>query len=82
MATAVVYTINEKDEIVSEFEMDFGRAIQTYLNKRDDKGNRYHISVKGKDVPFKRKPKNFKNITGHSRELANRLDTSDSHQRP
>lgn len=61
MTTAIVYTINDNDEIISSFECEYNQAIASYWSKRTDNG-RYYIGVKGISIPYKWKrttPKKF-----------------------
>jgi len=46
MGTAIVYTLNEKREVVSEMEMDWDHAISRYFGN-----HRYYVGVKGKPLP-------------------------------
>lgn len=57
----VVYILNKNNEIVHQFDCDWDIAIQYYYGKRDHRG-RFYVSPKGKDVPFKRKKKELKDI--------------------
>lgn len=61
MGDGVVYVIDKNNEIVEEFNCDYDTAINTYWGKRTQKG-RYHVGVKGIEVPYKRKGKNLKDI--------------------
>lgn len=55
--SGIVYTLDESNFIVAEKKMDFDYAIQTFWGKRDSQNRRYYITVEGKEVPFKWKPK-------------------------
>jgi len=61
MSTGIVYTLNDDNQILEQFECDWDRAIKNYFNKRTSKG-RYYVAPKGKDIPFKRKPKKLYDI--------------------
>lgn len=61
MATATVYTINEKDEIIEQFDTDYNFAIGQYHNKKNSKG-RYYIARKGVKIPYQKKNRILKNV--------------------
>ena len=61
MGTGVVYILNNDNEIVNSFEMDYNQAINQYWGKRNKSG-RYFVGVKGVKVPYKKKGKNLKDV--------------------
>lgn len=61
MATATVYTINEDNEVVDQFDCDWNLAIGQYWNKRNMKG-RYYIGKKGEAIPYQVKNRLLKNV--------------------
>ena len=55
---AVVYSVDEDNFIISEFQCDWSYAIDSYMGQRDNHGRRYIIKKFGEDPsPYKRKPK-------------------------
>ena len=61
MGKGIVYVLNEKNEIVHQFKCDYDYAIKTYFGKSDNRG-KFYIGVEGKEVPFKKKQIELKNI--------------------
>jgi len=61
MGKATVYTIDDNNEIVAQFTMDYNDAIGLYWRRRDEKG-RYHIVPEGIACPYKKKKKHLLNI--------------------
>ncbi len=53
---AIVYIIDDNNEIVHEFKSDWDFAIRNYFGKKDFRG-RFYVGVEGKPVPYKKKPK-------------------------
>ena len=51
MATATVYTINENDEVVEQFDCDYNFAIGQYWGKPNLKGH-FYIARKGVEIPY------------------------------
>jgi hypothetical protein len=65
MATATVYTINENDEVVEQFDCDYNFAIGQYWGKPNFKG-RFYIARKGVEIPYSPKQKTLKNVNHQS----------------
>jgi|15BtaG_2_1085339.scaffolds.fasta_scaffold32584_1 hypothetical protein len=65
MATATVYTINDNDEIVEQFDCDYNFAIGEYWGKPNLKG-RFYIARKGVSIPYQMKKTILKNVNHQS----------------
>ena len=65
MATATVYTINDNDEIVEQFDCDYNFAIGEYWGKPNLKGH-FYIARKGVEIPYSPKQKILKNVNHQS----------------
>lgn len=61
MFTATVYTIDDNNIVVDQFDVDYDFAIQRYFGTRTNRG-RYYVSKKGVKIPFKFKNKILKSI--------------------
>lgn len=53
----VVFTLNEKDEIIDKTEMDMEDGMKYYFNKHDSSGNRYFVTTINGRNPYKEKGK-------------------------
>lgn len=66
---AVVYTVDEDNNIINEFQCDYSYAIDSYMGQRDHNGNRYIIKKFGESTsPYKKKPKKLFDIIAHQPE--------------
>jgi hypothetical protein len=61
MATATVYTINDDDIVVDQFDCDYNYAVGAYFGKPNHKG-RYYVARKGIKIPYPHKKKLLKNL--------------------
>lgn len=61
MGNGIVYILDDKNEIVHQFTVDWNIAVNMYHGKRDHRG-RFYIAPEGKPVPFKRKKKKLRDI--------------------
>ena len=55
--SGIVYTIDDEGYIVAEQKMDFNMAVYEYMGKVNYRGQKYHVSVEGKEIPYKRRGK-------------------------
>ncbi|WP_428323687.1 hypothetical protein [Nitrosopumilus sp.] len=69
MGIGIVYILNQQNEIVEKFEVDWEVAINNYWGKRDHRG-RFHIAPKGIEVPYKMKQKDLKDFKRPTRQEA------------
>lgn len=76
MATATVYTLDEKNIVVDQFNCEWNEAVGRYHGKRNNRG-RYFIALKDKPIPYNFKRKPLKNIypndqtdTDHNQQLS------------
>lgn len=67
MGNGIVYILDDKNEIVHQFKVDWDVAVNTYHGKRDHRG-RFYIAPEGKEVPFKRKKKLLRDIIPSSQQ--------------
>ena len=65
---ALVLVLNNENEIIEQFDADFNTAMFAYHGQRDSRGNRYYVVLKGKNIPFKRKKKELKDIINNSKK--------------
>lgn len=85
MPRAVVYTLDENNEITSELEMDWDTAVFSYLNKRDHNDHRYYITRVGSRTKFKKKQRKLMDVIrkepigdqSRSDPVSEKLSTSD-----
>ncbi len=61
MAEATVYTIDDKNLVVEQFDCEWEDAMHQYWSKPCRKG-RYYVARKGARIPYKTKPKFLKNV--------------------
>ena len=62
----VVYIIDDEDFIISQFPCEFDYAVKEYMGQRDYKGNRYHVALFGKPIPYKERPKTYATVRPQS----------------
>lgn len=61
MATATVYTLDENNMVIDQFDCEWNEAVGRYHGKRNNRGQ-YYIGLKDKPIPYKFKRKILKNI--------------------
>ena len=61
MADGTVYTINQDNLVVEQFDCDFNLAIGQYWGKKTLKG-RYYVARKGVAIPYQVKNRLLKNV--------------------
>ena len=62
MATGTVYTIDENNLVIEQFDCEWEEAMHQYWSKPCRKG-RYYIARKGVRIPYKVKSKLLKSVS-------------------
>jgi len=70
-----VFTLNDKNEIIKEEEIDMQDSIH-YWNRRDDSGNRYFVVTEKGRHSFKKKVKVLTDFQPDSKSLPESQDSS------
>lgn len=65
MATATVYTIDNENLIVDQFDCEYELALKTYWSKPNSKG-RYYVAKKGIKIPYEHKKKSLKKLPSNN----------------
>ncbi len=68
MATATIYTIDENNEVIDQFDIDYNQGIAEYWGKKCQRG-KYYCARKGISIPYKFKKKLLKNIKPSSPQV-------------
>lgn len=61
MPTAIVYTLDEKNEVIEEFKAEYEFAMRTYWGRYSPKG-KYYVAREGIKIPYKKKIKPLKRL--------------------
>lgn len=72
MSDVIVYTIDNENMVISQFECEREFAMQNYWNQRTDNG-RYFIANVGDDIKFKFRRKLLKDVRHSSESEPSRL---------